>query len=385
MSILVRQVRELATRLPSGLRVATLLYLGIRLPVEVIAAGTLGMLPLGPGATGVPFTEGPSWLKVFLRWDSGWYVSIIQKGYTWADCTVPQVRCAQASISFLPGYPSLVRAGMWTGLSLPTVSFILTHGALLLGIWGVSEFVRLKRGDEPEAQRAAISMLVFPSAFFLSAGYAESLFMAAGTWGLVWLYQGRLLPAACALAFGALTRSQGMLLLGAVCVVLLARREWKVLALIGGVGSLAVGGFLLWQHQSFGDALAFVHARRGWGVFDLSPAESVLRYWRRTVSGELGWVGWLDFASIGALLMSGLLAWRRLGPIEGLFCLLVLAAPLSSGQVWGMTRIVLCAFPMFLLLGQLTVRPTVARLLFSSGFAWLMVSAVRFVNGHFAD
>lgn len=376
----MRVLASLLARWPVGLRVATAIYLAVRLPIEVVAVGTLGMLPAGPGLRGMPAMQGAPLLQAFLRWDSGWYVRIIEQGFSYADCTQPGP-CAQASIAFLPSFPLMVRAVMQIGLALPTASFLVTHVALLLAIWGMWELARLRGGDQALANRAAIAMLAFPAAFFLSAGYAEPLFMAAGIWGVVFLERRQLWSAAAALSIGLLTRSHGMLLVGAVGLVLLARRDWKAVFIVGGACALTLALYLGWQHATFGDALAFVHARRGWGVVDKPALELAGIYWQRTVSGELFWEGWLDFASIPWLIAVTVLAWRHVGRIEALYCALVLLAPLWTGQIWALSRIALCAFPAYLVAARWASRPFVAWALFSTGTAFVVTSALRFVNG----
>lgn len=373
-------VRSQFARWPVGLRAAIGLYLCVRLPLEVVAVGTLGMIPAGPGIRGMPPMEGSVWLQALLRWDSGWYVRIIEQGFSYADCTRPGP-CAQASIAFLPSYPMLVRAVTQVGLTLPTASFLVTHVALVLAMWGLWELGRLRYTDDSTANRAVIAMLAFPASFFLSAGYAEPLFMAAGVWGLVFLERRQLWPAALALAFGSLTRSHGMLLVAAVGLVLLWKRDVKAVLIIGGVTAATLASYMGWQHVSFGDALAFVHARRAWGVVDKPALELAGSYWLRTTSGELFWEGWVDFAAIPWLVAVTVAAWRHVGKTEAIFCGLVLLAPLWTGQVWAMGRIALCAFPAYLVAARWTARPRLAWALASFGMALLTLSSIRFVNG----
>lgn len=378
------RLRTAWDRLPEGLRVALVLYVAVRLPIELVAVVSHGVLPRGPGALGMPPLDGPDWLQLWLRWDSGWYVRIVRDGYSYTNCLAPGVACPQASIAFFPGFPLLVRAVTWVGLSLPTASFVVVHVALVLSVWGTLDLAKSKLGDDEAAWRSAVALLVFPTAGFLSAGYAEGPFMAMGVWAMVWLERRRTLPAAVLFALAAVTRSQGVLLVGAVGLLLLVRRRWKEALVIGAGSGLTLGGYLLAQHLAFGDALAFLHARRGWGFTGQPASEHVLRYWNRTLSGELMLEGWMDFAAIGWLALSAVWAWRRLGPEYGVFVASVLLVPLASGQVWALSRIALCAFPGFLWLGNLSARRQVALALLVTGLSLVLLSVLRFTAGQFA-
>ena len=164
--------------MPPALLVALSLYLCVRLPLELLTITAVGTMPAGPGATGMPPLEAPRALHAFLRWDSGWYVRIIRDGYAYADCRAPATPCAQASIAFMPVYPFSVRGLMGLGLSLPLASFVLTHLALLLALWGLLVLSKQLGADQQVSTRAAVAMLAFPSSIFLSAGYAEVVFLA---------------------------------------------------------------------------------------------------------------------------------------------------------------------------------------------------------------
>lgn len=380
---LVDQVRRQWRRLPEGLRVALVVYLTVRLPLELVAMAAQGSLPFGPGATGMPPLEGPAWLHGWLRWDSGWYVRIIRDGFSYTPCLTEGVPCAQASIAFMPVYPMLVRGFMHLGLTLPLASFLVTHVALVLAVWGLFTLAKTLRLDSATATRATLAMLAFPTAIFLSAGYAEVLFLAMGVWALVFFERRMAVPTAVLLAVGAVTRSQGMLLAAAVAMGAFLGRKWSVAVWTCLLVALAVGGYVYWQYAAFGDPLAFLHARRAWGFNGQPALEQLSSYWYRTRTWQLGLEGWFDFFCFGWLAVCGVFSWRRFGPAYGLFLLLILVVTLQSGQAWALGRIALCGFPAFLLLGQWSRNRVVGRAMFVFGLAWVTMGALRFVHGFF--
>ncbi|HTU16816.1 MAG TPA: hypothetical protein VMG10_02035 [Gemmataceae bacterium] len=116
------------------------------------------------------------------QWDTYWYSTIVEGGYN----AVPNVR-GEANVGFFPGYPCLTRQ-LRTLTGLPTADALLltaqlscwafwSYLLLLLSSWGVSRRMALA---------AVLSVLAYPAAFFLVAGYSESLFLACALGFLYW-------------------------------------------------------------------------------------------------------------------------------------------------------------------------------------------------------
>lgn len=132
------------------------------------------------------------------QWDTYWYSTIVEGGYN----AVPNVR-GEANVGFFPGYPCLTR--QVRGLTgLPTADALLltaqlscwafwSYLLLLLSSWGVSRRITLA---------AVLSVLAYPAAFFLVAGYSESLFLACALGFLYWSERGGRLAAGLAAVHG---------------------------------------------------------------------------------------------------------------------------------------------------------------------------------------
>ena len=111
-----------------------------------------------------------SWYRHLLRWDSIWYASIVNEGYSYnGNVLEPQ------SVVLYPLYPLIARAltifpgfdGWLALLAVANVAAILS--ALLL-----FEYVSRIYGHEV-AYRTIAFLSFFPSSLFLSAGYTKSL------------------------------------------------------------------------------------------------------------------------------------------------------------------------------------------------------------------
>jgi hypothetical protein len=145
---------------------------------------------------------------------------------------------------------------------------------------------------------------------------------------------------------------------------------------------IALGGYMAWLGTTYGDPLAFVHARKAWG-YTQSAWFHASDYVRRVVSWELNTEGVLDLLAAGWLAAVAGLSWKKLGPAYALYAAATLLTPLASGQLWALARISLCVVPGFLLLAAWAERPLLRRVLLAAGLAAVAKSGVRFVNGWF--
>jgi hypothetical protein len=135
------------------------------------------------------------------RWDSVWYLSIAHLGYY-----------SRQSTAFFPLYPLLIRGGTALFGSAILIGALISLAAMLAGLVILYRLVALDIGER-EARVTVALLAFFPTAFFLSAVYTESLYLALSVGAI---YSARLDRWAWAAFFGALaaaTRSSGILIL----------------------------------------------------------------------------------------------------------------------------------------------------------------------------
>lgn len=163
------------------------------------AAGWRGFDPMGLTTPSGYF--GNLVAAPFARWDSVWYLTIAKIGYGHQA----------ARSAFFPLYPLMMRGlGVLTGSDLVAgvlISLIAFGVALVL----VYRLVALELGAE--LARLVVLLIAFcPMAYFFSAVYSESLFLALSV-GCLWQARnGRWAWAGCLGALGAAERASGIAL-----------------------------------------------------------------------------------------------------------------------------------------------------------------------------
>ena len=393
-----------------------------RLLVWAVGVGTILVFGFGPlrkafDPPGV--TRGFGWLGNALaapaaRWDGAWYLVIAHYGYR------PDLGVYTSSrTAFFPLYPLGIRSIAWLGVPPIAAGVLLSVLALALALYGIHRLTTLElaraarsslAGERVgEAARLAVMLTAFaPMAFFFSAVYSESLYLALSV-GLFWSARhGRWVWVGVLGALAAATRSTGLvLILPALMIYLYGPREDRVpdLALVNRsrlrpryrlrrdllwLGLLPVGVILYGAYLglSGGEPLAPLHAQDVWGrhfagpylaVWDAAKAafegaRQLLSFQRRHVYFSAGSGDPFVSAGHNLMLLAFLLAAipaivgavRRLPLAYGAYVIAALALPLSypvsSEPLMSLPRFLVVLFPLTIWLAAwLSEHPRVQR------------------------
>ena len=296
-------------------------------------------------------------LDVWARWDAAWYLDIARHGY------VPGAYAAgqYSNIAFFPLFPQTVRLlyralpASWQGDQAAVVLGITVANLCALGALGLFyRHVRERFGDRAMAVRAVVFLLAFPTAFFLSCFYTESMFLllAVATYHTAW--KGRWAWAGVLGALLSATRPTGVLMLLPLLWMKLAAADFKIAHLGARVWWLALlptgfAAYALYLWRLTGDASAVFTAQAAWNrhfasplalFADPSPPYGDLVHLDRALT--------LAFAALAAWLVS-----RRAWRADGLVICAFLAAFAFSGKPLSASRFVLVAFPAYFWLASL--------------------------------
>jgi hypothetical protein len=379
---------------------AILPYLGTRLVIFAVGLfATYYIMPLLVHVSPLPDSVAQMafpqslWL-MWNRFDGGFYVQIAQSNY-WPASTLHQ----QTDWVFYPLYPLLIAGGAkLLGGSNDAYNIA---GMLIANIAGIFMMVYLyllvrKEFNSRIASRAVLYLAVFPTAFFFSAIFTESLLVG---FCIACIYYARRqswwLAGLCG-GLAALTRLQGVTLIVPLAWeylrvisaryaplpaelpkalderaklwlsyyfrgLFLAARELKnwlnTLALVlVPCGLLA---FMIYGQIYIGDFFATFHASSwGWGRQVSAPWRLLLYSLRNPILGQpLDWNFWvLNIVTALVCLAVIIWAWRRLPMIYTIYTAVVVLLPLSSSKLNSYGRYALLVFPAFILLAAFTCR-----------------------------
>ncbi len=327
------------------------------------------------------FGKDHYFLNGFFRWDSGWYRHIALRGY--------HSKTSPSAAAFYPLYPYLCRyVGVVVGG--PFVGALVVSNAATVAL-----IHNLRRLGEhlftpAVAKLAVVLLLAFPSSFFLSAFYTESLFLAFAT-GAMSCYFERRFVAAGVLGFCAtLTRSTGVVLFGAVALDLIwelyrRRERFRPVMLALLLMPLGLGAFMLILWSQGRDPLAFSQVQGHWG--------RELQLPHHAISDTLGKIRWnlprnaknaqalFDLASaLSFFAIAAVMALKRYRIALWSLTMFGVLLPLCTGLITSMNRYVLSLFPAFLFMAKVCQgRPQLERLTLFGFSLLLAIFSIRFM------
>jgi hypothetical protein len=256
-------------------------------------------------------TSGFGWLGNLLaapaaRWDGVWYLVIARYGYR------PDLGITSRD-AFFPLYPLALRTVSWLGPPPILAGVLVSVVAFGFALYGIHRLATLElaRYARPtldgerlaRAARLAVMLTAFaPMAFFFSAVYSESLYLALSV-GLFWSARhGRWAWVGVLGALAGATRSAGLVLLvPALVLYLYGPREDRPPDHPGGLGSRLPA-----------------RALQGVPIWVRVPMRMRPRYRLRR---DVLWIGLLP---VGVVLYGGYLALAGCDPL----------APLHAQEVW---------------------------------------------------
>jgi len=197
-------------------------------------------------------------------WDAHWYTLIAQHGYPHHIVNEGQ----GSRWAFFPAWPLTIRAAVEvTRLSYVQVTLILCFALGLTSAIALWLAVREVFGSVV-ADRAVLLYVFFPTAYVLSLGYSEGLFITTCGACLYALSRRYWITAALFAVLGGLSRNFGVVLVA--CVVVAAGHAFvtdrKIRPLVAvAIAPLGFVSWLLYSWWSVGTPFAFLQAERLWG------------------------------------------------------------------------------------------------------------------------
>ena len=294
----------------------------------------------------------------FIQWDATHYLWVSVNGYPDQLSYAP----------WFPLYPMLARGfdvipGVTPAWSLLIVSWL----SLFFAVWGV---MALARQLWPKAATTRVGLLLAwaPLSVFLLSGYPQALFVALVAWCFFFISRKQFLFAALVAAFASATRTEGIVLGGAVALAALLDRRYLTMVWAFVVSELGILAFGLYSRLHFGDFFAFFQAQELWSRERSLPFYplwwSAGRLWHTAQGQPLGlthheFVAFVinDIAVLVALGITVWLIWKAVHDrrliVFAVYSVISLISIVSSGTAGGLTpesmgRFVMCLVPLYL-------------------------------------
>jgi hypothetical protein len=357
-----------------ALRTAVAVFIVARVLTAVVAFGVVRLDPPHDWYTrpvydihrAVFITQGAArpWLEPWYRWDTGWYLLIAHEGY----------HAGNGSIAFPPLYPSLIRAlAPLTDGDYLIAALLVSNVFCLVALVLLYRLVALEH-DEQAARRSLIFLMSFPAAFYLVAGYTESLFLALAIGAMLAARGGRYLLAGLLALLASLSRLQGWTLAIPLAYIVYvesgdlrrislppAALAWRLPAVAGGV--LGTGIYLVgMQLGGLGNASQALETH--WHIQVTAPWVTLYHAARVVVDGTVTPTDVLNLGAFLFIVIVGLAAIRRLKPAYSLYLWITLGLLMTryypKYQFQSLPRYALSLFPLYIALALLLDRPTPA-------------------------
>ncbi len=210
-------------------------------------------------------------VEPFRHWDGTWYRLVAVEGY--ADG-------GPAKAAFWPLYPWLMELGARiTGMAPETIGYLVSNVAFLGAMIVLYRLVSMDFEIEI-ARRTLWLLALFPTAFFFTAVYTESLFLLLAAAALLGARRGDWLVAGILGFFAALTRSSGFMLLAPFAVLFIQQHGWSprrwfpdaLPAALPVLGPIVFGWFLRSNGRGF---FAFAEEQWQWNRFSATPWRTI--------------------------------------------------------------------------------------------------------------
>jgi len=278
----------------------------------------------------------------FVRFDSNWYLTILNKGYS----TSENYHLFQ-DYAFFPLYPILVAGFHFlTHASFSLSGVFVSNIAFFIALYFFYPLLIERGFDEKQTRFTLLLLSLSPANIYFVSVYTESLFLALSVLSIYFAFKSQWIRAFLFAGLISATRPNGICIILPLLLILgkeyLETRKFKLSYLGIILAPAGLVAYMVYLHLHVGNYLAFVHAQLAWG--------------------RTGWIHghlWPQFRS--QFLFSGYstpfvflfflalyVLWKSKYYIELIYLLIMMAPAFMSGQGTGLGRFIMVLFPMYM-------------------------------------
>jgi Gpi18-like mannosyltransferase len=330
------------------------------------------------------------------QWDSAWFLAIARLGYAPTS--------DNALAAFFPLYPALIHVLTPVFLGHAWLAALaISNAALLVALILIYRLAEQEFGWSA-AHRTAFYLVAYPTGFFLTAAYNESLFIALLVGTVYAIRRNRWWTAAVLGMLATTTRSAGLLLVLPFCYEYLRLHGRRIRASILAVVLIPLGlvPIMIATTLSMHDPLAFQHSQaRHWMRHPNWPWVPIYQTFYKMLTPKTWGLGdiWVhDLLELGTVLLLLVLIvlsfvgpWRvrrdqYVLPLFGLALIIFMISFPSTNQqaipypLVSVSRIGLEAIPSFLILGRMGRNAFVDRLVLTAFLSMQGILVMQFLH-----
>lgn len=191
----------------------------------------------------------------FVNFDGQHYLSIVYKNYQ------------PLTYFFFPLYPLIVNifSQIFTDrsyISLMESGLMVSNISFFLALIGLNKIIQKDYGKDI-SKTAILSLILFPTSFYFSAFYTESLFFAFVVWSFYFATRGKWIRAGLLAGMAGATRIFGLAIIPSLIAEYFSKKPYRekpgklLLGILIGLSGLGI--YMLYLQLNTGDPLAFFH------------------------------------------------------------------------------------------------------------------------------
>jgi hypothetical protein len=375
--VVLQKLRLWWTRVPQALKIALLVAVVAKVAVFAVGYASAYATAYSHGGSTEPLGL---FMNMFAKWDSPHYMFIAENGY------VNEGDPANF-IVFFPLYPVLVRLVTFDFAYVNLSGLLVSNVFSIVAVVYLFKLAKLDYSDSA-AEKAVLFLCIFPTAYFLSAVFTESLLLALVIASLYYARRGRWSLAGVLGLLAALTRLNGLLILPVLAVEYFHQKGWKPKAadsrlLWVGLPVVGFAVYLLINYAVTGGFFTFMEIQRTHWYETLDPLNGfvqALNWPSHSTFPDSLTIGYAQvvFAGFGLfMVLAGYLV--KLRPSYQVYALLTWMFSVSMSFWISVPRYVLTMFPMFLVLALASNKKAV-----TLGIAAVSLVGLLFFTGLFA-
>ena len=316
--------------------------------LALLFVGFLALTLLPKIQAGQLVLEEINFWQSWSNWDGGHFIGIADNGYKFIQ-----------QYAFFPLLPATIWFFKHIFLNNSQIAALFVTN--FLGLAAIIFLYKLARLDFDKnfSLKVVISLLFFPTAFFLGAVYSESAFLAASLASFYYLRKKRFLLSGILASFASLTKPYGILIIFPLVIEYFSQKKPKIKLgrqlFFFSLPIIVFCLYLVYLKNVAGDPLIFISVQKAWMRTAANPItifwNYYLSFFKAPVNLFFG-VRLTEFASGLLVLLTIIFGWKFLRPSYLVYVILLFLVFTSTGNLLSFARFVLILWPVFFVLAS---------------------------------